>query len=255
MVILNLNVLSYLKQCGRWLRRAWLIGAYTFLGAILLLLFVLMSVGQERDVSNSAATKQSLGNMRSQCEIYYNQNEFSYVGVCADEQVSMLFHSAVTASDDDVSSGSCYDAPESWAAEVWMQDGDSFWCVDYLGNAASIASSSISQFDHECGPGVTHPEEYLIDRESEEFRAAPTQYRELLGEEREETLQRVAELVGAHVNPSAETPYYMYDPTQSAYVFNGSVVVREGSTIWLGEDDGRYLQVGSSGIVNISTDE
>ncbi|MEY3784198.1 MAG: protein ral secretion pathway protein [Candidatus Parcubacteria bacterium] len=55
---------------------------------------VLASLNDARDGGQDAAIKQSIGNLRSQAELVYNQDGYTYAGVCANPSVSKLLNAA-----------------------------------------------------------------------------------------------------------------------------------------------------------------
>jgi prepilin-type N-terminal cleavage/methylation domain-containing protein len=119
---------------------------------------VLASLNDARDSGNDAAIKQTLGNVRSQAEIYYNASSFTYevtddgAGMCEDADVDRLNDAAaaagadadgaVTNADGTASAwnvGVCHDDPSAWAVSIPMVNSANgspvFWCVDSTGNA------------------------------------------------------------------------------------------------------------------------
>ncbi|MCA9362247.1 type II secretion system protein [Candidatus Kaiserbacteria bacterium] len=117
---------------------------------------VLASLNDARDSGNDAAIKQSLGNARSQAEIFYNQNSFSYAGMCADGQITQLITAAVgpsgstrQADDAAVAAGQsvCRDADQAWLIVVPLVGtgtANDMWCVDSTGFAQEVAIADIA---------------------------------------------------------------------------------------------------------------
>lgn len=119
---------------------------------------VLASLNDARSTGTDASIKQTLGNLRSQAEIAYNQANFTYISVCADAKVAQLFTGAVTnstgaaaAATDALISGNalavCRDAAGGWMATVPLigtgTAGDR-WCVDSTGVAKIVPIASIA---------------------------------------------------------------------------------------------------------------
>lgn len=101
---------------------------------------VLASLNDARSSGSDAAIKQSLGNLRSQAEIFYNQNDFSYDGMCA--TVTDVLDSVENANGG--TAPECADVGTSWGAEsVMVASTTAYWCVDSTGFAGQIGASSI----------------------------------------------------------------------------------------------------------------
>lgn len=119
---------------------------------------VLASLNDARDSGNDAAIKQTLGNVRSQAEIYYNTNSFTYevtddgAGICEDPDIDRLNDSAAVSGVDDDGAvtnadgtasawnvGVCHDDGQEWAVSMPLTSSANgapvFWCVDASGNA------------------------------------------------------------------------------------------------------------------------
>tara|TARA_B100000508_G_scaffold140255_1_gene140691 strand:- start:1860 stop:3521 length:1662 start_codon:yes stop_codon:yes gene_type:complete len=89
---------------------------------VILLAVVLASLNSAIDSGNDAALKMSLSTSRSMAEIYYNENNLSYDGVCDEIE----FYAALAKYSD------CIDAPGTWAMSV-TDDSDQQSCVDSKG--------------------------------------------------------------------------------------------------------------------------
>lgn len=108
------------------------------------------------------AIKQSTANIRSQAEMYFNNNQSSYLGVCQDKYVRQLAEHIESKQvvveqkcvgpllkilKPDFAANSyfnCNDSVESYAAESYLptiQNGNEFWCVDSTGFAGAIENS------------------------------------------------------------------------------------------------------------------
>ncbi len=100
---------------------------------------VLASLNDARDSGSDASIKQTLGNVRSQAEIFYNQNNFSYSGMCANADVTALMN-AVN-STNGAGSTDCNDSSTAWAAfSDLVSTTTGSWCVDSTGSAGVEAS-------------------------------------------------------------------------------------------------------------------
>ncbi len=111
---------------------------------------VLASLNDARDSGTDASIKQSMGNVRSQAEIYYNQNNFSYSGVCANQQINTLEASieAINGSGSVV----CGESSTAWAMSSPLVGtaSTSYWCVDSTGAAGQETSALTSTSDVDC---------------------------------------------------------------------------------------------------------
>jgi len=106
-----------------------------------------VSLNEARSSGVDASIKQAMSSMRSQAELFYNRNNFSYEGVCIDPVIVRLGESAVRQSRDadntiDIidaristnTSGVCHDSAAAWAVQVPLSEGSN-WCVDSSGKA------------------------------------------------------------------------------------------------------------------------
>ncbi len=131
---------------------------------------VLASLNDARDGGQDAAIKQSIGNARSQAELIYNQNSFSYVSVCtAANQIDTLMQAAADnraettgANQHDVAAThatvglptavTCHSGPGHYviSAPLNVEVGGAvnYWCVDSTGEASEsttvLAADAIS---------------------------------------------------------------------------------------------------------------
>lgn len=107
---------------------------------------VLASLNDARNSGSDAAIKQQMAQVRSQAELFYNSNNFSYdagTGMCADSEILALL-----AAIDNNSGGTstCNDDAQQWAASTPLVSGGN-WCVDSTGAAASSTLSGASDYD------------------------------------------------------------------------------------------------------------
>jgi len=101
---------------------------------------VLASLNDARRSGNDAAIKQMMASIRSQAEIVYNNNNFSYATVCANSQVTTL----KTAIDNN-SGGTAYcnNSATTWVVSSPLLGGGA-WCVDNTGAARQISANMTS---------------------------------------------------------------------------------------------------------------
>ncbi len=120
---------------------------------------VLASLNDARSSGTDASIKQSLSNLRSQAEIVYNQQSFTYAAVCADSKVSQLFTAAIAAStgatavatDAAMTAGTqgvCRDVAAGWLVAVPLigtgTAGDR-WCVDSTGFSGIVTNANAAR--------------------------------------------------------------------------------------------------------------
>ena len=120
---------------------------------------VLASLNDARSSGSDASAKQSLNNLRSQAEIRYNANNFSYAGVCTHASVTPL----LTALDNNTPATSivtvlatagtattviCHDSATGWVAAAPMSNGTQYFCADSTGFAglrtSVVAASAVT---------------------------------------------------------------------------------------------------------------
>ena len=120
---------------------------------------VLASLNDARSGASDTSAKQTLGNVASQAEIYYNQNSFSYTGMCADttenEVIRGLLDSAVAAipaaSPPIVVNGTqlpsslyCNSSEDAFVVSTPLTGSTTgsgnarFWCVDSTGRRDEV---------------------------------------------------------------------------------------------------------------------
>ncbi len=136
---------------------------------------VLASLNDARDGGTDAAIKQSVGNIRSQAEIRYNQLNFTYDngtnGVCNDPKVITLITAAetnggathiaeATAITTNVHA-TCRDSSTHWMVAVPLKGtgtaGDR-WCADSSGFAGLVTVANVGYIsaanDRSCATGA-----------------------------------------------------------------------------------------------------
>ncbi|MCB0370201.1 MAG: hypothetical protein KDD45_12450 [Bdellovibrionales bacterium] len=133
-----------------------------FIVSIIGFSILLSSQNCARCSTPAASVKQATGNIRAQAEIYFNNNQSSYEGVCTDNNVNELkksiegnqiiveqkcFGPILKFFKPDFVANSyfnCNDSMEDYAVESYLpttHEGSEFWCVDSKGFAGSINSS------------------------------------------------------------------------------------------------------------------
>lgn len=124
---------------------------------------VLASLNDARDSGSDAIIKQSLDNARSQAEIVYNQDGFTYAGVCTDTKVTQLMTAArdaagLTASLNTTlatASGgttvTCHNTAAGWAIISPLRSSTTAaWCVDSTGAAGITALDAVGANEVVC---------------------------------------------------------------------------------------------------------
>ena len=119
---------------------------------------VLASLNDARDGGQDASIKQSIGNARSQAELVYNQNGFTYASVCTSAPIQNLMQAAVdnraeTTAINTTAAGSdtivtCADTDAGYGIEAPLNipaPGGTvqMWCVDSTGFAGTTTSDAI----------------------------------------------------------------------------------------------------------------
>lgn len=101
---------------------------------------VLASLNDARDSGSDASAKTSLSNLRSQAEIFYNSNNFTYDDVCADTKVLGLLNAAT--STVGTTDGECNESADNtdYAAFSAMTDDTKWFCVDSSGKAGIVTT-------------------------------------------------------------------------------------------------------------------
>ncbi len=131
---------------------------------------VLASLNDARSGGTDASIKQSVGNIRSQAEIRYNQAGFTYATVCSDPKVDTLLaaaaagsQTAVSADDAVIVAGGavCRDKATNWMVVtklVGTGTANDAWCADSTGFAGLVPVASAANYttvnDAGCAAGV-----------------------------------------------------------------------------------------------------
>lgn len=104
---------------------------------------LLANLGDSRDEAIDASVRTTMSGLRSEAELYYNQNNFRYSGaghnLCSGDFMDRINTTAQLVTDG--VSGQCQAGPNEWAASVQLRSGQWF-CVDSTGKAAEQGSGS-----------------------------------------------------------------------------------------------------------------
>ncbi len=129
---------------------------------------VIGSLNDARSGGQGASIKQSVANIRSQAELVYNKNGYSYASVCSDPAVTNLLTAAtkvVNGTAYSTSSASiansttgpasgrtagCHADETRYVAASPLASSGGFWCVDSTGVSKAIAASSTISSTYVC---------------------------------------------------------------------------------------------------------
>ena len=124
---------------------------------------VLASLNDARDSGQDASIKQSIGNARSQAELVYNQNGYTYEAVCESATITSLMTAAKTnraettganvVADGTASASTavtCHDDVTGYAIVAPLNVGGNSWCIDSTGFAGTIAYTALGASDYTC---------------------------------------------------------------------------------------------------------
>jgi prepilin-type N-terminal cleavage/methylation domain-containing protein len=103
---------------------------------------VLASLNDARDSGSDASAKGSMTSIRSQAELYYNANSYSYEVANATDSVcvgTQEVTNLITAVNGAVpGNATCNDVPTAYAVGVVLNNG--YFCVDSTGYAGSTTA-------------------------------------------------------------------------------------------------------------------
>ena len=133
---------------------------------------VLASLNDARDGGQDASIKQSIGNARSQAELVYNQDGYTYANVCADATPDSAIESLASAAASNRSETTggvnlaigtassettvtCHSTAAGYAlvAPLNILTGTSTvqaWCVDSTGFAGAVVPDALAANDVTC---------------------------------------------------------------------------------------------------------
>lgn len=100
---------------------------------------VLASLNSARAKGANTAIKTDLHGLRSQSEIFYDNNGQSYLAVCDDPNfVSAINNALLVGGDTGSVATRCNASAEAWAVNILLktpEDTSNYWCVDSTGKA------------------------------------------------------------------------------------------------------------------------
>ena len=124
---------------------------------------VIGSLNDARSGGQNASIQQSVANVRSQAELFYNGGGYTYTGMCGDTRVTNLINAALdvvnganyasstTAADNSITTATervavCRSNDVSYLVQAPMADPSAddrdFWCVDSTGASQKITTAA-----------------------------------------------------------------------------------------------------------------
>lgn len=97
----------------------------------------LISYNNVQNKAKDKAAISELTQLRSQAQVFYDDNTNAYTGFCADAETTRI---SASMTDHGASGFNCDDAADAWAAEATLAGGD-IYCVDAAGSAGVIAAT------------------------------------------------------------------------------------------------------------------
>jgi prepilin-type N-terminal cleavage/methylation domain-containing protein len=120
---------------------------------------VIGSLNDARSGGQDASVQQSVANVRSQAELFYNANNYTYTGVCGAAEVQRLLSAATSvvggtaysgttpsgatnsqAGDASARTAGCNEANNAYAAAAPLASTETFWCVDSTGSSREVTT-------------------------------------------------------------------------------------------------------------------
>lgn len=105
----------------------------------------LSSLSSARSKGSDAAIISSINNMRAQAELYYDDNGFTYSGMCDDGNIQDALAAASNSGSAAVTCVDGDDVPRAWAIEAQLVASTTeYFCIDYTGTGERLLGSTIS---------------------------------------------------------------------------------------------------------------
>ncbi len=111
---------------------------------------VLASLNSARSKGADAAIKSNLTNARAQAELYYDSNNNSYAGVCANATTG-IYNMQMGARAAGTADANCYDSATTWAMNSQLKSNTGqYYCADNDGRGGVTTGNTISASDYDC---------------------------------------------------------------------------------------------------------
>ncbi len=125
---------------------------------------VIGSLNDARSSGQNASLQQTMANVRSQAEIFYNRNNaFTYAGICADTDISGLIDAvdrisapSTGARNNAIGTASsattvtCHADATGFAVIAPLNDSTQSWCVDNNGFSGAVLPTALAANDTTC---------------------------------------------------------------------------------------------------------
>ena len=97
---------------------------------------IFSAVGIARNKGYNAAVKSNLQNFKIQAQLFYEDNNYTYNGVCNDPKAKPIFDAARSAGKQPILNGQCQSGPGAgglnYIGDVELRTGG-YWCIDSTG--------------------------------------------------------------------------------------------------------------------------
>lgn len=100
---------------------------------------VLASLNTARDKGADAAIRSNLNNARAQAELYYDDNDNSYLNACAEATDGGIYQ-FLLAAEEHSADADCDAVAGAWAMDAQLSDPAVYYCVDSTGQATEGAT-------------------------------------------------------------------------------------------------------------------
>ena len=103
---------------------------------------VLASLNSARSKASNAAVKSGMSSLRTQAEIYYDDNFQSYNGVCTSTKFASIFASATSSG---TGASDCKNDNNAWSAYTQLKVADASyiaWCSGSFGVAKGLIATT-----------------------------------------------------------------------------------------------------------------